>query len=197
MQLKNSPQNYGLIAKTFHWLTALLILGAYMSVYYRHWFTEAKTPENWTALQLHLSFGVSVGIIILLRVIYRLMSEQPEHEPGAKLEHLAAKLGHFALYVVLIIMPITGFVGTGVATDFFFMFEITKFSDTWLFQALVADGLELTFKEFEAPMDFIHKEILGAWLLWMLVAGHVAAALYHHFVKKDRTLVKMTKGSDD
>ena len=193
MQLKNSPQNYGFIAKTFHWLTALLILGAYMSVYYRHWFTEAKTPENWTALQLHLSVGVSVGIIILLRVIYRLMSEQPEHEPGTKLEHLAAKLGHFALYVVLIVMPITGFVGTGVATDFFFMFEITKFSDTWLFQALVADGLGLTFKAFEAPMDFIHKEVLGAWLLWMLAAGHVAAALYHHFVKKDRTLVKMTK----
>ena len=57
MSLKNTSENYGMIAKVFHWGTALLFLGAYISVYYRHWYTEAKTPENWTALQLHFGWS--------------------------------------------------------------------------------------------------------------------------------------------
>jgi len=58
--LRNSATHYGSIARTLHWLTALLFLLAYIAVYYRQWFTEARTPENWTALQLHLSFGVTL-----------------------------------------------------------------------------------------------------------------------------------------
>ena len=92
----------------------------------------------------------------------------------------------------MIIMPITGYVGTGVNTEYFFLFDIPKFETTQLFVALVSNGLGMTFKEFEQPIDFIHKDILGAWLVWLLILGHVAAALYHHFGKKDRTLQKMT-----
>ena len=72
------------------------------------------------------------------------------------------------------------------------MFEIPKFESTQLFQSLVNEWMGLTFKEFEKPMDFIHKDILGKWLVWLLIVGHASAALYHHFVKKDRTLYKMT-----
>ena len=106
MQLKNSTDQYGLIAKTFHWGTALLFLGAYISVYYRQWFTEAKTPENWNALHIHLSFGISIGVFVLLRLIWKCMNESPNEEPGSRLEHLAAKAGHYALYAVMIIMPL-------------------------------------------------------------------------------------------
>jgi cytochrome b561 len=92
----------------------------------------------------------------------------------------------------MIIMPVTGYIGTGVNTEYFFLWDIPKFENTWLFEYLVRDGLGLTFEEFEKPLDFIHKEILGAWLVWLLILGHVSAALYHHFIKKDRTLHKMT-----
>lgn len=197
MSVKNTHKNYGLIAKTIHWLTALLFLGAYLSVYYRHWFTEAKTPENWNALQIHLSFGVTIGVLVLLRVIWRLMNIAPTQETGSALEHKAAKLGHYALYAVMIIMPVTGYLGTGVATEFFFMFEIEKFSNTWVFTQLIQEGLGISFETFEKPIDFIHKDILGAWLVWMLIAGHVVAALYHHFVRKDRTLKKMTTDNSE
>jgi len=47
------------------------------------------------------------------------------------------------------------------------------------------DGLGMTFKEFEKPVDFIHKDLLGAWLAWLLLVGHVFAALYHQLVKED------------
>ena len=50
----------------------------------------------------------------------------------------------------------------------------------------------MTFKEFEEPIDYVHKELGGEFLVLLLVAGHILAALYHHFIKKDRTLRKMT-----
>lgn len=192
MEIKNTADNYGTIAKWLHWGTAVLFLASYMSVYYRHWFTEEKTPENWTALQLHLSVGVTIAVVVVLRIVWRMTNRVPDLEPGTKLEHLAAHAGHYALYAIMIIMPITGYVGTGVNTEYFFLFDIPKFEDTQLFVSLVKEGLGLTFKEFEAPIDFIHKDILGAWLVWILILAHVMAALYHQFFKKDRTLAKMT-----
>ena len=192
MNLKNSDKNYGLIAKTLHWFTALLFLGAYMSVYYCHWFTEVKTPQNWNALQLHLSFGLSIGVFVLLRIIWRVVNTQPSEEAGTPLEHKLAKGGHYLLYAVMIVMPVTGYLGTGVSTEYFFLFDIAKFPDTGLFSQLIEQGLGISFKDFEQPIDFIHKDVLGAWLVWMLIGGHVVAALYHHFIKKDRTIKKMT-----
>ncbi|MCF2907147.1 cytochrome b [Pseudoalteromonas sp. DL2-H2.2] len=194
--MKNTARDYGTIAKWLHWGTALLFLAAYVSVYYRQWFTEAKTPQNWTALQLHLSFGVSIAVIVALRLIWRWLNTQPTAEPGTRIEHLAAHLGHYALYAVMIIAPLTGYIGTGVDTEFFFLFDIPKFESTALFTALVEQGMGLSFAEFEKPIDFIHKEILGAWLVWILILGHIAAALYHHLVKRDRTLLKMTHGGE-
>lgn len=194
MPLKNTATRYGSIAKWFHWMTALLFLGSYVSVKYRHWFTEKDTPENWTALQLHLSIGITIAVLVVLRIIWRNMNRVPAPEPGTRLEHRAAHLGHIALYLMLIVMVVTGYTGTGVDTEFFFLFDITRFENTPLFTALVTEGLGLSFKEFEQPIDFIHKQLFGEWLAWMLVAGHFTAAMYHHFVRKDRTLHKMTDG---
>ena len=192
MSLKNTAEDYGSIAKWLHWSTAVLFLGSYISVYYRHWFTEKETPENWIALQLHLSIGVTITVIVALRIIWRLSNRVPDLEPGTKLEHLAAHVGHLALYAIMVIMPVTGYIGTGVNTEYFFLFDIPKFEHTQLFTTLVSDRLGMTFKEFEKPVDFIHKDIMGAWVVWLLILGHVSAALYHQFVKKDRTLYKMT-----
>lgn len=194
MNLKNSADNYGFIAKCLHWGIALLFLASYVSVYYRQWFTEEKTPENWTALQLHLSIGVTIAVIVMLRIIWRITDPVPKLEPGSKLAHLAAHTGHYALYAVMIIAPVTGYVGTGVDTEYFFLFDIPKFEDTKLFSFLISDGLGMTFKEFEEPIDFIHKEVLGEWLIWILILVHASAGFYHHFVKRDRTLLKMTTG---
>ncbi len=192
MRLMNTPGSYGAIAKWLHWGTAGLFLAAYATVYYRHWFTEDKTPESWTALQLHLSVGVSIAVFVALRIIWRKLDSTPAPEPGTTMEHLAAKLGHYALYGIMILMPVTGYLGTGAPTEFFFLFDIPKFESTALFQHLVANGLGMSFKEFEAPLDFLHKDIGGALLVWILILGHAVAALYHHFIKQDRTLAKMT-----
>jgi cytochrome b561 len=192
---RNTAQEYGRIARWLHWGTALLFLLAYCAVYYRHWFTEKQTPENMVALHLHLSAGISIGMVVVLRIVWRVMNPPPAFEPAPRWQHLAAHIGHYALYAVMIVMPLTGYIGTGVATEFFYLFQIPKFEDTWLFETLVWDRLGLTFEEWEKPIDFFHKEIMGAWLVWMLIAGHAGAALYHHLKLRDRTLIKMTGGS--
>lgn len=98
-------------------------------------------------------------------------------------------------------MPVTGYLGTGINTDYFFIGEITGFKDTAVFTTIISDCpdqassdcLKKAFKKFEKPIDFIHKDIMGKWLVWILVLGHIGFALYHHFVKKDHTLEKMRK----
>jgi len=194
MALKNTNNSYGSIAKWIHWTIALLFLCSYCAVYYRHWFTEEKTPENWLALQLHLSFGITIAAVVVLRIIWRNLNQTPDQEPGTKRAHLAAHFGHYALYAVMILMPLTGYIGTGVNTEFFNLFDIAKFESTSLYQSLVTNWMGLSFEEFEEPIDFFHKEIMGKWAVWILILGHAMAAMYHHIVKKDRTLIKMTSG---
>jgi cytochrome b561 len=197
MRLRNTPEAYGEVAKWLHWIIALLFLGAYCAVYYRHWFTEKDTPGNWNALQLHLSFGVTIGVFVFLRVLWKLSNPRPGLEPGPRWEHVAAKAGHAALYFFMIAMPVTGYLGTGADTHYFFTYHLPKFADTALYDWLVTGMLGMSFEQFEEPIDFIHKDIGGALLVWMLIAVHISAALYHHFVKRDRTLKKMLPGAKD
>ncbi|KAA3630560.1 MAG: cytochrome b [Proteobacteria bacterium] len=194
MALKNSARNYGTVAKWFHWVTAALFLASYCTVYYRHWFTESRTPENLAALQMHPSVGISIGVIVFLRLLWRSGNRAPAPESDSPLGNFLARFGHVALYAMMIVMPFSGYLGSGGSIDFFFLFEIPKFEETRLFSVIVRDGLGLTFEAFEAPVDFIHKDILGQWIAWLLIAGHALAALYHHYILQDRTLRRMTSG---
>ncbi len=124
-------------------------------------------------------------------------SRLPDPEPGPRWAHQAAHIGHYFLYAAMILMPLTGYIGTGVNTEYFLMFDIPKFESTALFNLLVTDGLGATFESFEKLIDNFHKEIMGEYVLLMLIFGHIAAALYHHIIVKDRTLKKMTKDSEN
>ncbi len=192
MMLHNTQTSYGAIAKWLHWSIALLFLCSYCTVYFRDWFTEKDTPENWLALQLHLSVGITVAVLVVLRILWRMSNRLPDPEPGPRWAHLAAHIGHYSLYVVMILMPLTGYIGTGVNTEFFMLFDIPKFESTALFNSLVVEGLGMSFEEFEKPIDTFHKEIMGEYVLLFLIFGHIGAALYHHLVLKDHTLKKMT-----
>ena len=193
---KNTRHSYGSVARALHWTIALLFLMAYCAVYYRHWFTVKDTAPNWIALQLHLSLGITIAAFVVLRVIWRLKNVTPELPAGPRWEHRAAHLGHALLYVVMIVMPITGYLGTKVNTEYFLWFDIPKFPDTALFAWLVSDTLGMSFEQWEKPIDFLHKNA-GAYFVWVLILVHVAAALYHHLYRKDDTLLRMWRGARD
>jgi cytochrome b561 len=187
MQIKNTNDKYGLIAIALHWIVAIGFFACYMSVYYRHWFTDKGEPANWTALQLHLSFGITVAVFVALRIIWKVINKQPEHLPGNKLEHIAASAIHYVLYAIMII---TGYLGTGVDTQYFQIFDITMFKDTTLYNTLVTNWLNISWQIFEPPIDFIHKQG-GKFLVWVLILAHAGAALYHHFIIRDKVLQRM------
>jgi len=190
MPLKNTNDRFGTIAIALHWIVAAGFLACYTAVYYRHWFTEYKTPENWTALQLHFSFGISVAVFVALRLVWKLMNKTPKPIEGSKFEHFAAHSMHYILYAVMIIMPLTGYFGTGVNTEYFNIFDITMFKETSIYQIVVTNWLNLTWEQFEPPIDFIHKQG-GKYLVWVLILAHAGAALYHHFIRKDMVLKRM------
>ncbi len=195
IQIKNTKEYYGLITIVLHWVVALGFLGAYVSVYYRHWFSEGnfsmtQLNSNMISLYLHLSFGITVGVFVILRIVWKLINKTPNDLPGSKFEHFSAHIMHWILYGVMIVMPITGYMGTKLDTNFFLLFDIPKFNDTQLYSLMVEQWLKMDWKSFEPIMDFIHKKG-GSCIVWVLIAIHAGAALYHHFVKKDIVLKRM------
>lgn len=186
-QIENSRDRYGMIAQALHWMVALLFVGAFAAVYFRHWFTEVGTSPNLAALQLHLSIGLSVLVFAGLRLCSRTI---PDELPGSRLEHVGARAVHAALYGLMVAMPVTGYLGTGVDTEFFGIATVPRFADTPLFDVAVTRGMGLTFEEFERPIDWLHKT-LGEVLVLALVGLHVAAALYHQYVRRDGIMRRM------
>ena len=192
MPLKNSAETYGTIAKTLHWVSAGLFLISYGSIYYREWLAETDL-ENWAAIQLHFSVGFTVLVVTLLRIIWRLLNRRPELEFTFSFQRFAIRIGHYLLYVILIIMPISGYLsiadylasGRG-SVSYFLMFEMTSLKDIQPFESV-----GLTLKQLEDSADSVHS-FFGRWIVWLLVVGHISAAMYHHFISKDRTLSKMT-----
>jgi len=196
MKFKNTQYSFGLIAIFFHWIVAAAFIANYLLIYYSHWFVTPKTDLARGLYSYHTAIGVSVVVFVVLRIIWRLMSIQPKAVPGTKFEHFAAHSAHILLYFVMIVVPLSGYFGTGGPSQLFFFIEIPRFADTAIFSTVVQGWLGLTWEQFEAPMDFIHKQG-GAYVVWVLILAHVGAAFYHHLVRKDIVLKRMLRPIDE
>lgn len=195
MNLKNTREKYGSVAKWLHWVTAICFLFAYVSVYYSHFFIEPRTPDERFVRGLHTMFGISAGLLFLPRLLWRFTNQQPEEVHGPAWQELAAKVAHWALYAVILAMPLTGWLGYGGGSvNFFWLFDIPTFRNTGLYDWFVVGILDMDFETFEGPIDYFHKKIMGKWLASILILVHIGAALYHHFHLKDNTLKKMIPG---
>lgn len=187
--MHNTADGYGLLARLFHWTTAACFIGAYIVVYYGKWIiVDVGDPAFLPNLNVHWVLGLLVGFLVVPRLIWKLSNVQPHDVPGSRFEHLVAHAAHWSLYAFMIVMPITGYVGTHHFTDFG-LFKIPSFGDTVAF-AWIAQHWNLTFKEFEAPIDVVHH-FIGKWVAWPIVGLHVFAAFYHHWVRRDQVLTRM------
>lgn len=194
---KNTEYSYGVIAIALHWIVAFAFIINFAIIYYREWFVEEKSSDAAKTLFFyHTAIGISVLVFIALRVIWKLMNQQPQDVPGSKLEHLAAHAAHIMLYAAMIILPLSGYLGTGGPSQLFFFIEVPSFKMTQIFQTVVEGWMGLTWEQFEAPMDFIHKKG-GAYVVTTLIGLHIAAALFHHFVKKDVVMKRMMSPIED
>ncbi|MBI1260673.1 MAG: cytochrome b [Rhizobiales bacterium] len=184
MSLRNTQSRFGTIAISFHWLIALLFIGM---IGLGLTMTNLPLANPWTfpLFQWHKSFGMLILALVVLRLIWRQTQPLPAAPPLRPYEKAAMHLTHYGLYAALFLMPLTG----------------------WVVVSSSSLGLPtILFKTIHLPhIGFIaaspHKALINEWaseahevIAWTasaLVVGHVAAALYHHVIRKDDILRRM------
>lgn len=166
MALGNTKQTYGCVSRGIHWLTVLALVG----VFGLAWADK---------IGIHKSFGVTVLALGVLRIVWTLTQPAPVALGELpRWQHIAAKATHGLLMLWLVAMPLSGWAMSsayGRATSFFGLFELPM---------LVGPDRALG-GQFRA----IHEPL--AYVGLALIALHVAGALWHHFILKDATLVRM------
>ncbi len=176
MNITNTDKRWGLVAQGFHWLTLLLIVGAWFAVETREDFPKGS-PERDAWMLLHKSLGISIFFLVWFRIGARVVQATPA-AIGVEWQQRAAKLVQLCLYAVMIAMPITGMLASqflGKPVSWFGVFELPM---------LVSES-----EDIGEALEEVHKA--GFVALLVLLAAHVGAALYHHFMLKDDVLKRM------
>ena len=201
MGWRNTIDAWGRASMLFHWATAAAFITAYVVVYYVIWFVDPQTsikPALFGTtpradrvvplLNIHWVLGLSIGFLTLPRLVWRITGGVPRHVAGSRLECWSADAAHWALYAILILMPLSGYMTTYDPTDFG-LFVIPACRDT-AFAAAIRGAFDLSVAQLEDAAWAVHS-FIGAWLAWPLVVLHIGAALLHHFVRKDAVLRRM------
>ena len=201
MGWRNTIDAWGRASMLFHWITAAAFIAAYVVVYYVIWFVDPQTsikPALFGTtpnadrvvplLNIHWVLGLSIGFLTLPRLVWRIAGGVPGHVARRPLERLSADAAHWALYAILLLMPLSGYMTTYDPTDFG-LFVIPACRDTAI-AAAVRGAFGLSVTELEEVAWTVHS-FIGAWLAWPLVMLHIGAALLHHFVRKDTVLRRM------
>jgi cytochrome b561 len=177
MQIKNSELRYGLMAISFHWVMAVLIIGMLALGLYM-----VGMPISLQKLRfygLHKEFGLLVLFLVIFRFGWRLANIDPNLPADMPVwQQWAARLVQWALIGFMFAMPITGWLLTsaaGLAPSFFGLFTLP---------VLISPNDDL-----RQLLGEVHK-----WLAYGLIAAicaHAGAALHHHFINKDDVLRRM------
>ena len=167
-------------ARVLHWLTAALVLVQLPLgfVIARNW----SGPVHDSLYNLHRSIGALIIPIILVRFVYRLLHPAPPlPDEIPRLQQLAARVTHWALYTLLIVQPFLGWIGTSAFPATIVVFGLFALPPLWYEDRAFSDQI-LT----------VHALI--ALSIAVLLVLHISAALHHHFVRRDAILKRMIPG---
>jgi cytochrome b561 len=171
--------NYDNVAIALHWATAVLVVTQFALAETWDWFAK---PTQESMQSVHISLGVLLTAVVLARIAWRLI---PGHQMSS-LEvgwvRLASKSVHYLLYAFLVVQAGLGFGfrwAQGHPVGFFGLF-----------------GIPGPFGAADRPtrhlIHDLHEKV--GWAIIIIAALHAAAALYHHYVLKDRVLERMLPG---
>ena len=176
--LKNTRLGYGWIAIALHWLVAVLVIGLFGLGL---WMVELDYYDSWyrRGPDLHRSMGILLGLLVLVRLIWRTTGITPEHEPGiSRLERSASGVVHALLYGLLLVMVVSGYListADGRSIDVFGLFAVPA-----------------TLSGIDGQEDIAGDVHWAAAISLITLAGlHALAALKHHFLDRNRTLRRM------
>lgn len=177
MSWKNTESRYGNASIALHWLMLLLIAAVYASMELKGYFPKGSDLRNGMK-EWHFMLGLSVLAVVWLRLALRLISPTPRIEPAvATWQLLPAKLMHLALYLLMICLPLAGWLTLSAAGKSipFYGLELP---------ALLDKNLDLA-----KQIKYVHE--LGASIGYWLIGLHAFAGLYHHYIQRDNTLTRM------
>jgi cytochrome b561 len=180
MRYRNSAETWGAVARGFHWLIAVLILVQFVIGSVAE---EMKlTPAKLDLFVWHKSVGVTVLVLALLRLVWRLANPPPAMPAGTPgWERKLAAIAHWALYGLIFAVPLSGWwVSDASRVPFkaFFFLPMPDFIST-----------DRALQEAAAEVH----EALTITLLFVVIA-HIAAALRHHLLLHDDVLRRMLTG---
>ncbi len=180
MHLRSSARAWGSVAKTFHWGMALLILAMLVLGWVAA--TWPRSPTKLSLFYWHKSTGILLLALVVLRIAWRVLEHPPETPAGStRREKRLAKGVHLGLYGLMLAMPLSGWVINSAANyplKVFGLFALPKIVATnRAAQHLAQDAHLILF-----------------WALAALLVLHVAAALQHHFVRRNDVLIRMLPG---
>ena len=173
-------KRYAGVQIALHWIIALIIIGMIPVGKVM----TGLDPSNLTNLlyELHKSFGLIVFGLILVRIAARLILGAPPLEPTMpRWQIIAARVSHGALYILMVLVPLTGWAATSACcapVNLFWTIPLTL---------PIGGGFETA-----RPIFQLHNIFTMAMIALVLI--HAVAALYHHYAMKDDTLRKMMPG---
>jgi cytochrome b561 len=169
--------HYTSVAKSLHWLMALMIFGLLALGFYMS--DLPLSPEKLQLYSWHKWAGITVFVLVWLRLVWRI-THCPPALPGSMspLMQLGAHAGHLLLYVLMIAIPLSGW-----------LMSSAKGVQTVWFGVLPLPDLLAKDKALGQLLAQMHEALSMGLLL--LIAGHAVAAFFHHFFHKDDTLRRM------
>lgn len=168
---------YHYVSQWLHWITALLVFAtlpiAWVMIALPH-----ESPWVGTLVMIHKSLGVTIFALVVFRIFWRALNPAPplpwSLEPW---EAIAAKLSHVLLYVVLLVMPVSGYILSAASNhpvNYFNLFTLPSLPEN---------------KPLAKIAEQVH--IWTQWAVYALIAIHILGTAYHIIVKRDGILDRM------
>jgi cytochrome b561 len=180
MPLRNTPETWGTVHKTLHWLIALAVVGLLCVGWYMD--EMPNSPDKIKVYALHKSFGITVLALMLVRLAWRWGNPRPALPSTMKgWERRLAGVVHGGIYAALLAMPLSGWLFNSASN-----FPLKWFG---LFSIPALAGPD---RDLKLLAEDVHWAL--SWVIVTLVALHVAGALKHHFVDRDDVLKRMLPG---
>ncbi len=172
-------KRYHPVLVTLHWLLAAMIIGGLVMGGNVLAKTPNSDPAKILSLKMHMSIGMIILVLMLVRLVIRFMTKKPSHaDTGSTVLNLAGKGAHWALYLLVFALTASGLAIANIAG----LPEIVFFgADT---------PLPENFNDIapRAAHGIISK------LLVLVIAAHVAGFLFHQYIRKDRLFSRMWFG---
>lgn len=183
MSAKNTTSSFGFVAKSFHWVISFLIIAMLVFGYFLENYND--TPIQEIVYNTHKTIGIIILTLVVMRLGWRWFNIQPGYSstlpPAYK---IIVRLAHYAIYLVIIAMPISGWVMATAAG------HVPHFLGWFYFPM---PGISLN-EQLAGQAFQVHNTL--AIILIVLVSLHVLAALFHHIVLKDNVLKRMLPGKE-